>query len=71
MKLRNPYRHSLSEHEFQQLYAALGICKTKTLQCDLVSRKAITYGWKIQVYLLGYRPGLCGPTATSEVPANT
>lgn len=66
MKLRKPYQHSLSEHEFQNLFAGLKVCETKTLQCYLVARKPVTYGWKIQVFLLGYRPGLCGDNASSE-----
>lgn len=30
------------------------------LQCDLVERKGTARGFKLNVFLLGYRPGFCG-----------
>lgn len=67
IKLRHPYEHALTEEQWKELYAALRrVCKSAKLQCDLVDRKPITYGYKINVFLLGYRPGLCGDGGTSE-----
>jgi len=61
MKIRQPYRYPLTEEKFKALHKSLkAICKSSDLQCDLVDRKPLTYGYKLGVFLLGYRVGFCG-----------
>ena len=65
--LRRPYQMEVPTAVVaklkKDLKAALKPYATPVLQCDLSDFKAVTYGARIDVFLLGYAPGLCGDPA--------
>lgn len=62
--LRRPYEYVLPLKEAKALHDglrdALKDAESLGFQCSLVSRKGLSYGIRLHVFLLGYRPGLCG-----------
>lgn len=63
MKLPHPYKHALPLAKGQELIAELKKAAApfvRKLQCDGVRTKPVTRGVRLDIFLLGYRPGLCG-----------
>ena len=62
--LRKPYEYTLDIADFRnldnQIKALIKPYGKNKLQCDLVETKSVKYGQRLGVFLLGYRPGLCG-----------
>jgi len=68
--LRKPYEYvvplTAAEALVKELRSGLKDAEGKGFQCSLVSRKGLTRGIKLEIFLLGYRPNLCGdPTGVS------
>lgn len=61
--LRKPYDYELPARECREmLQEAKAILKPfdTLLQCKLVDSKPTKYGCRVNLFLLGYRPGYCG-----------
>ena len=60
-ELRRPYQYLVSVADFGRMFddvKALTQIAKPLLQCELWEQKGITYGRKIHLFLLGFRPGL-------------
>lgn len=71
--LRKPYEWELEWDMLEALVLALrGIAnsRTKWLQCALVEAKRLAFGRRVKIFLLGYRPGFCGPTEAEGITAD-
>jgi hypothetical protein len=61
--LRKPYEWLLQWDEVDATILHLrGIANNHKarLQCDLVKSKSLAFGKRVEIFLLGYRPGFCG-----------
>lgn len=61
--LRKPYQYKTTTAEFRGLKQGLKIIASQfgdNLQCDLVDSKPVTYGARLNCFLLGYKPGYTG-----------
>lgn len=61
--LRRPYHYERSIGECRSLEMDLKSIMSgfkQKLQCALLDLKAVKYGRRVQIFALGYRPGLCG-----------
>ena len=60
--LRKPYEYSLSIKDSEALVKEMraGIKGVRGFQCAGVGKKGLARGIKLDFFLLGYRPGLCG-----------
>ena len=61
--LRKPYQFELPANTAKALVADLKVWLkpySKKLQCDLVDKKTVTYGIKLDIFLLGYKSGFTG-----------
>lgn len=64
--LRKPYEYELPVADARALvkelkdYLKANGNEGKALQCDLVDTKSVKYGMRLNVFLLGFRPGLTG-----------
>jgi hypothetical protein len=64
--LRPPYQYKLPVKTVKELTLGLRSVikyRPKLLQCGRVDSKPVTYGVRLDIFLLGYAPGLCGNTA--------
>ena len=70
--LRKPYEYVLPMKEVNELVselrAALKGLKEKGFQCAGVTRKGLAKGVKIDFFILGYKPGLCGSPEGVTLP---
>jgi hypothetical protein len=61
--LRKPYQYELPAPTIAALKATLRVVVHPyklLLQCELVEFKALAHGVRLNLFLLGYRPGFCG-----------
>jgi hypothetical protein len=62
--LRKPYEYVLpmkrAKELSEELRAGLKDSHEKGFQCSLVERKGLASGIRLHVFVLGYKPGLCG-----------
>ena len=62
--LRKPYQYEVSAADGKQLVKdlqdMLNPLDNNSLQCSGVSTKPTKYGIRLDVFLLGFRPGFCG-----------
>jgi hypothetical protein len=49
----------MSEDDFKSLYKGLLKCSDPRTQCFLVDRKSLVYGYRLHLFVLAFRPGLC------------
>ena len=69
--LKKPYEYILPLKKANALYEGLRNYikpKAAAYQCALVSKKGLSKGIKLGVFLLGYKPGLCGPGDDGVLP---
>lgn len=62
--LRKPYEYVVSIEDGKKLYDELKALlkpQEQACQCAGVNRKALSRGVRLEVFVLGYTPGLCGP----------
>lgn len=68
--LRKPYEYVLplkeAEALVKELKAALKGAEAKGFQCASVDRKAVSKGVRVDFFILGYAPGLCGDGEPGE-----
>lgn len=61
--LKKPYEYILTKKQFDRFYAAVQAYLKpweRKLQCAGISKKAVSKGVRLDLFVLGYKPGLCG-----------